>query len=108
MFLIIFNLFLLVACITLAVFISRLEENKTGLIAIGYVVGIGTIIFSVIEQLITIFVGGLLMSLSDGNGFNSSAGAYILAILLIPVIDIVSAIVLLIKASKTKKNFMAR
>lgn len=99
-----FNAALLIACIVLTVLVATKDSCSKGLITAGRIVGIGSIVYSVIQQFLTFFIGGLLLSLSDGNGLSNSASSTYFALLLIPVAIIAAAIILLVVISKNAKK----
>lgn len=98
-----FNFVLFAGCIVLTVMIANMHTYSKGLVIASRIVGIYSIVHSLFQQLVTFFVGGLLLSLSDGNGLNSYGEKLYFVLLLLPFAIIVAAIVLLVITHKKSK-----
>lgn len=94
------NVLLVALNIVFTILVARADSEAKGIRTGGKVIAILSIIYSVIQQVITLLFGGLLLSLSDGNQMNPDASLTFILLLLIPVAIIIAAIVLLVKVSK--------
>ena len=103
MFVVILDALLLVLNIVFIVLIARAEAENKGIKTAGLVISIVSIIYSLLQQFLTLILGGLILSLADGNQPTSEADTIFISLLLIPVVIVIAAIILLVKSVKKKK-----
>lgn len=94
------NVLLVALNIIFTILVARADSEANGIKTAGKIIGILSIIYSLIQQVVTFLFGGLLLSISDGNKMNPAASLTYILLLFIPVAIIIAAIVLLVKVSK--------